>query len=123
MAFARYYFEQVNAAYRKPDAAIIPALSTSECKSCDSLQGTVQGYVSQGQKATSAPTAPLTNVKMRVALPAARVMVAFTLTQNAMQVVDGSGKVVETQQKKQREQIAVLVWREGRWFMNGLAAA
>jgi hypothetical protein len=123
MAFTKYFFERVNAAYMHPDATIIPALSTEECKSCESLQSTVEGYVARGHRMESTPTAPITGLKMRSPLPVERVMVQFTLTQNAVDVVDASGKSIDKQAQGQRSQIAVLVWREGRWFMNGLAAA
>ncbi|KGN36338.1 DUF6318 family protein [Knoellia subterranea] len=123
IAFVRFFFETVNAAHRAPDTTLLPPLSTNECKSCTSLQATALEYATKGHRAESAPTAPLSALRMRVALPADPVMVEFTLTQNKTSVVDKAGNIVDSQERKQRSQIAVLVWKEGQWFMNGLAAA
>lgn len=121
IAFVRFWFDQLNIAYTKPDASILPALSTDECTSCRNLEAEPARYVKLGHKMQGPPTAPLRNLRVTDGAPAGRQFVRFTLMQMSVRVQDASGKIVDTQTAKTFERVAILSWEGSRWKLNGLA--
>ena len=123
MAFTRFWFEQVNIAYTKPDPTLIPALSTGSCKSCADIAGEPREYASKGQKMAAPPIQPLSDVRVLPGATEGSLRVSFTLTQNAVNVIDDSGAVVAQEPAAKGTRVALVLWKGGQWFMDGLAAA
>lgn len=123
MAFVRFWFEQANVAYTKPDPKLIPALSTSSCKSCTNLAEEPVEFAAKGYHMSPAPSLPLTNVKSLGGAAEGKHRVSFTISQRAAQIVDASGKVIESQEANSVDRIALVSWEGNRWLMDGLAAA
>ena len=122
IAFVRFWFEQVNTAYTKPDATLIPAISLTTCKSCTDIAGEPREYVALGHRMSTRPIEPLTNLRILGGGVDGDRRVSFTLTQNAVQVVDSTGKSVDTQPAAEGTRLALVSWKEGRWYLAGLAA-
>ena len=120
-AFVRYWFEQLNIAYTKPDVTIIPALSTPECKSCAALQESPVEFAKMGQRMASAPVAPLTEVAISPSSPTGQKWVTFTLKQLPVPVLDKSGKETDRQEAKSGRKIASVLWKGGQWKLHGIA--
>jgi hypothetical protein len=79
-------------------------------------------FAAKGQRAQPGPFKPLTNLKSLGRDSEGQYRVGFTLAQNAVSIVDASGKVVDTQKAESAKRVA-LISREGeRWVMEGLAA-
>ena len=122
MAFLRFWFEQVNVAYTKPDATIIPALSTAECKSCANLAEEPIEYEAKGYRMAPAPGLPLADMQSLGTSPDGKTRISFTLSQRSVQVVDPAGKVIESQKGNTVKRVALLAWEGDKWLMDGLAA-
>lgn len=124
-AFVRFYFDQVNSAYRNPSEASagrILQISANDCKSCSAGAADVQGLAKAGQRLASPAFAPLTSISAQK-VSGAEIRVSFTMSQTDADVLDAQGVAVDKQTAKSQRQIASVVWREGSWLMNGLAAA
>ena len=50
MAFARYFFAQVNKAYTTPQAGLIAPLSTANCKTCAAAEQNASDYLASGRR-------------------------------------------------------------------------
>ena len=50
MAFARYFFAQVNKAYTTPQAGLIAPLSTANCKTCAAAEQNAIDYLASGRR-------------------------------------------------------------------------
>lgn len=125
MAFVRFYFNEVNSAYRAPaegTADRITQISTNDCKSCIAGANDVRSLGKAGQRLASPAFAPLTGVSAQKVTDT-QFRVTFTMTQTDAQVLDANGAVVDNQVAKSQGQIASVVWRDGSWRMDGLAAA
>lgn len=122
MAFVRFWFEQANVAYTKPDPKLIPALSTSTCKSCTNLAEEPVEFAAKGYHMSPAPSLPLTNVKSLGGAADGKHRVSFTISQRAAQIVDASGKVIDSQEANSVDRIALVSWEGNQWLMDGLAA-
>lgn len=121
MAFTEFFFEQLNVAYTKPDAGLIPVLSSTACKSCTALQAGAVDLIAKGHRMKSGPVAPLQKLARSDASPPTETWVAFTLTQLDTPVIDRSGAVVERQKPSSVPKIASVVWEEDGWKMRGIA--
>lgn len=66
--------------------------------------------------------APLSGVTAEK-VSATNYRVSFTMSQTDAKVLDASGKVVDNQVAKSQSQLAAVVWKDGSWHMDGLAAA
>ncbi|MDU0314395.1 DUF6318 family protein [Phycicoccus sp. M110.8] len=115
-AFVRYFVEQSNKAWTEPDAGLLPPLSDSGCLSCQALQRTAAGLVAKKQRYRSAPLT-LSKVAALPGGPAGQQYVRVIGTQNRVDVVDASGKVVSTDQKKPVALTASAVWRGKTWLV------
>lgn len=124
-AFVRFYFDEVNAAYLRPSdftANRILQISTSTCKSCAAGAADVRSLAQAEQRLAKPAFAPPADIQTQK-LTATSYRVSFTMSQTNADVVDASGKVVDNQVAKSQAQLAALVWEEGSWHMDGLAAA
>ncbi|WP_211254680.1 DUF6318 family protein [Knoellia aerolata] len=122
IAFVRFWFDRVNEAFMTPNPSLIPALSSPSCRSCSNLADNPVQYAAKGQRVKPAPFKPLRDVKSLGADSLGQYRVSFTLAQNAVSVVDSSGKVVESQKASSAVRIALLSRKGEQWVMQGLAA-
>jgi len=120
VAFVKFYFDQVNKAYMTPDAALIPPLGETECKSCEALQANAVEYVNLRHRYTT-KSAELLNVAAVEGGAEGQQMVSFSLHQIQADLVDANGQVVTTTTDETYERKALLTWKEGRWSMLGIA--
>jgi hypothetical protein len=121
----RFYFAEVNAAYLAPSeasAARIIQISTSTCKSCAAGAADIRSLSKAGQRLAKPAFAPLSEMTTQK-VSDTNYRVAFTMSQTDAQVLDANGKVVDKQVAKSQSQLAALIWEEGSWRMDGLAAA
>ncbi|MFW5471090.1 DUF6318 family protein [Knoellia sp. CPCC 206435] len=122
MAFVRFWFDQVNTAFMTPDPKLIPQLSSPTCRSCSNLADNPVQYAAKGHRVTPAPFKPLVDIKSMGADPLGQHRVSFTLSQNAVTVVDSTGVAVEKQKASSAARVALLSRKGDQWLMEGLAA-
>ncbi|MBK7609766.1 MAG: hypothetical protein IPJ15_00140 [Actinomycetales bacterium] len=120
MAFARYFFAQVNKAYTTPQAGLIAPLSTANCKTCATYEGNSLKYVQLHQRHTLEPV-QVTEVSIAPDTPddvTRTVDVVFV--QRPSQIVDSVGAVVETLKSRQAIFAVDLVWDGSLWRVSGI---
>ncbi|WP_268766037.1 DUF6318 family protein [Knoellia sp. Soil729] len=124
-AFVRFYFKEINAAYLAPSeeaADRILQISTDACRSCAAGSADIRSLSEAGQRLATPAFAQMPDVTAQK-VSDTNYRVSFTMTQTDAKVLDGSGKVVDKQVAKSQPQLAAVVWEEGSWRMDGLAAA
>jgi hypothetical protein len=115
-AFVKFYIDQSNDAWTKPDDSLLPPLSDKGCLSCQALQKTATNLVAKKQKYR---TSPMTITKLGAVggAPTGQQYVRVLGTQNRVDVIDSKGTVVMTDPKQSVALTASAVWKEGRWFI------
>ena len=119
VAFLTFYYEQVNKAYATPDATLLPPLSEAECKSCANMQDNVPELLAKGQR-YSGRVVDVTALQAVPGAPEGQQMVAFTMHQLAVNVVDQSGSVTDSFPETSGSLKALLKWRDGQWSVAGV---
>ena len=125
MEFVRFFFDEINDAYRGPSpssAGGLAELSTDTCKSCAAVGADIDGLAKAKQRLASDAFAPLSAMETQ-AVTKSEIRVSFTMSQLAANVLSAEGAVVDSQTAKSQRQIAVVVWKGDQWRMNGLAGA
>jgi len=116
-AFVRYFYSQLNIAWTKPSSGLISALSSPNCKSCSALEATSADLGKKGQHYDGPPVTLVSVGSIGEASPGhPQVLVRFT--QERRNVIDRSGHVVLTDQKKQGKFVAALGWSSGGWSVE-----
>ncbi|WP_353950438.1 DUF6318 family protein [Knoellia sp. S7-12] len=121
LAFVRFYFDQVNLAYTKPDVNLLPPLVTNACQSCSGLQKGVVDIAAAGQRMKSNLVAPIPSATIATEAPAGETWVRFTLSQMTVPVIDKSGKELEGQKASSVAKIVAVVWEGDQWKIHGIA--
>lgn len=119
-AFVRYFFDQVNLAWTKPDPAPIDANSDAGCKSCTSLADTARQLRAKKQKYASQPVT-VSATKPVAGAPKGQQFVEANLVQHRVDVVDASGNVVSTDKKSTLLRTVALIWEGDRWLIYDVA--
>lgn len=120
-AFARYFFAQVNMAYTKPKAGLIPPLATSECKSCAAFEDTASGYVAAGQH-YDRPALEVLEVTAAAGVPAeqpGKQALDVALHQLPAKVMSSSG-VVDTIKEQQGVMVVWLSHGDEGWRVTSI---
>jgi len=113
-AFVRYFYSQLNVAWTKPSSGLISALSSPSCKSCAGLEATATDLVKKGQHYNGSPVTIVSVNHLGEGIPGhPEILVRFT--QENRNVIDRTGNVVLTDQRKQGKFVATLGWSSRGW--------
>ena len=113
-AFVRYFYIQINTAWTKPSAGLISALSSPGCKSCAELEATAAELVQKKQHYDGAPVTIVSVGGLGEESPGhPDVLVEFI--QEHRDVIDASGHVALTDERKQGKFVATLGWSSRGW--------
>jgi hypothetical protein len=115
-AFVKFYMEQANVAWTKPDPTVLPPLSDSGCLSCKDIQSTAVSLKDKGQRYVSNPVT-VTKVGAFGGAPKGQQYVRLFMTQHKVDVVDTKGGVVLTDPEKKLVRTAGVVWEGASWQM------
>ncbi len=113
-AFARYFFEQVNAAWMAPNPDLIARLSDRGCKSCDALAKTATDLQKNGQRYREIPI-DIVSVSTAKDSPSGQQYVDASLVQNESNVIDGAGKIVLNDPREEFKRTVALSWTGDQW--------
>ena len=122
VAFVKFYFDQVNAAWSLPDATLLPPLADEVCGTCDNYESTASQLLSSGTRSAT-PTLELLDVRAIDGAPLGQVFVAFTIHQLGAKVVNAEGATVSESPEKNLPTDATVIWTEGSWRMYAIARA
>jgi len=120
MAFVRYFIEQSNLAWTKPDTTLIPPLSDDACGSCRALQKGAEELARDGNRVDQDPI-QLISVAIRPGAPDGQLFMTAQLHQPPAKTIDRSGAVVDTQNTLDLKRQIGVIWKRDRWLMYGLA--
>lgn len=119
-AFVRYFFDQMNEAFRTSNASLIDALSTPDCITCNNYESALMASKKAGNF-LSGPSFALTAVAATP--PDGKGSVADVIGRlPARDVVDARGKIVQRLPAKARFYFVVTVKpRGGAWVVTDIA--
>ncbi len=120
MAFARYFFAQVNKAYTTPQAGLIAPLSTANCKSCAAFEKTAGDFVVDGQRYDRQALEVLETSLSPEPAPAGTLIVDVVAKQFPAKVITGSGSIVRTITERQGIFVVRLARGEGVWTVDSI---
>ncbi len=118
MAFARYFFAQVNKAYTTPQAGLIAPLSTPNCKSCDSFEQMAAGFVAEGQRYNHQALEIVEVSPNPGAGPTGMLLVDVVAHQLPASVVSNSGTTVRTITERRGIFVVRLARGDGFWTVD-----
>jgi hypothetical protein len=121
-AFVRYFFDQVNAAWMRPDPVLLEPLSDPKCQFCNEVEKTSRQLAQDGHRYSDSPVS-LSQLKREPGAPVDQVIFKTVITQHAANVVDGSGRVISTDQAGRGESRIGVRWTAGGWRMVGVEVA
>lgn len=96
MAFARYFFAQVNKAYTTPQAGLIAPLSTPNCKSCAAYEKHAADYVGRSLRYDRPAIAVQEITVSPDTEPGATLLLDVVVEQQAARLIDAGSRVAES---------------------------
>ena len=87
-AFVKYFFDQFNVAWTKPEAGLISSLSTKDCKFCSTTETQAKWLVDNKQRYDKLPVT-LLDMEAIAGAPDGQIYLTGTLRQNATNIVEG----------------------------------
>jgi uncharacterized protein DUF6318 len=115
-AFVKYFFDQFNVAWTKPEAGLISSLSSKDCKFCATTETQAKWLVDNKQRYDSNPV-DLLDMEAIAGAPEGQIYLTGTLRQNQTNIVDDSGAVTRTDPKKNLPRNIGLKWQGDSWRM------
>jgi hypothetical protein len=115
-AFVRFYIDQLNEAWTRPDSKRLPPLSDPDCIACKSLQETAVSLAQKREKYASNPVT-VTKVVPVGKSPKGIQLVRLFMDQHKVNVLDSSGKVVLTDQAKELSRTVGVTWKGDSWLL------
>ncbi len=117
-AFARHFIEQVNAAWTKPQAGLLPPLSTTTCKTCGGFEATASRYVASKTHYDRTPLEVIEVSSHGPATPGPTQTVDVVAHQTPAHVVDGNGKSVGDIAEQRGIFVFDVTWIGNQWRIN-----
>ncbi len=118
-AFLRFYFDQINVAYMKPQPRLLSSLSTPDCEFCRRSEATAAELAKARQRYSTRPVSVKTASSFGGA-PAGGQYLHLVFVQHGAKVVDSAGVVVDTDSRLTAEANAALRWEAGAWKLQGI---
>jgi Family of unknown function (DUF6318) len=115
-AFVRAYFAAFNRAWTTPTTVELGDYGSSSCKSCAASIATARRLVTEKQRYDGNPVTVRKVVATKDSSGVSRVSAG--LIQEQRNVLDRSGKVVLTDQRKVGEFEVTLAWRNDVWLIQ-----
>ncbi|QIM20618.1 hypothetical protein G7075_04740 [Phycicoccus sp. HDW14] len=118
-AYVKYFFDQFNLAYTRPQVGLIESMSTPGCEFCSKSEVRAVGLAEDRQRYAQNP------VKLEEAVsfggaPKNEQYVRIRFTQVAATIVDSNGRQVSQVAEGTATANAALRWSGSRWFVRGI---
>jgi hypothetical protein len=121
-AFVRYFFDQVNTAWTRPEVGLVTAHADPGCQFCLKTEADASDLVQAGERYKSQPISLKSATALPGAAPEGQSFVRTNATQNKVDVLNASNEVVRSDSKKELQLMTGLIWKEGRWFVYEVEA-
>jgi hypothetical protein len=118
-AFARFYLEQVNDAWMKPDPELIRPYALESCKTCANYVDTAEWLVAEGAAYDGAPT----TLGASVVLPESRsdrVLVRVLQQQEERRILRLDGTAADTVHDQSGELELQVEWHQEAWHLGSV---
>ncbi|MBB2987100.1 DUF6318 family protein [Terracoccus luteus] len=112
-AFASFYVDQINVAFRRPGGESLLALSSSDCEACRTYANTADDFRRRGQRQTADLLEVTSATAAKYNDDTRQVNVFFE--QRSVEVVDGKGSLVSRTSKGKGAFIMDLRFSKGHW--------
>ena len=116
-AFTRYYFDQINRAWSKPDDTALDPLYLSSCATCSAIDGSAAKFVATKRRYRDTPMT-LTSIGTLSSPSDNTLQVATIGVQHKSAVIDQTGTVVESIPETPSRFILTLSWRGNGWAVS-----
>ncbi len=113
-AFVRYFFEQYNEAWTKPQVGLISSLSDPMCEFCAKAEDTSVTLSDRGDRYVQSPVS-VRGTKWLAGAPEPEAYVFVDLLQNASDVVAKDGSVVHSDAMEPIPSNVAIAWGPGGW--------
>lgn len=117
MAFARYFFAQVNKAYTTPQAGLIAPISTANCKSCAGYEQRATELVEKRQRFDRPPMVEL-EIGLAPETEDGAILVDFVFRQAEARLLDSSGTEISKFTGKRGIFLLHARWVSGAWMAD-----
>lgn len=114
IAFAKYYFAQVNRAWTVPDPELIVPLGEPGCSTCAEFEKTAKNLKSERTKYAADPVT-CGSVLAVSGAPKDHQLLHASVAQHKVDVINQSGDVVTTDQAKDLNLVVELIWKADEW--------
>ncbi len=121
-AFVRYFFDQVNVAWTKPQMGLVPPLADSGCQFCLKTEADATALVGAKERYRAQPISLKAVTALSGAAPEGQSFIRTDATQNRTDVVNAANAVVRSDSEKELKLMTGLIWKGGRWFVYEVEA-
>ena len=116
-AFVKFYVEQVNLAWTRPQAGLLPPLSDSGCLSCKAFEREAAELVAKHHRYARDPAVYTKVTAFGGVTKEGRRRVRIIGVQERVDIVDSAGNVVSTDPRKPIAVTAMTMWQGDRWLL------
>lgn len=116
-AFVRFFLDQVNTAWTKPETGLVAPLGDSGCLSCKAFEEEAAELVAKHHRYAQPPGLYTKVEAVGEPTKQGRRYVKVTAIQQRVNIVDRSGKVVSTDPRKPLALTALTMWQGDRWLL------
>ena len=120
IAFTKYYYTLINQAWTKPQSGLLTPGSTANCKTCQGFEEDAARYVRGGTHYDRTPLEILEVSPYGPPTPGDRQLVAVTAHQVTANVVDSTGKSVESIKEVRGVFVVDVRWHGTAWKINSI---
>lgn len=113
-AFVKYFFDQFNVAWTKPEPGLIKSLSDPECQFCAKGEAAALDLATHDEKYAGQPVT-IEKAEVFGGAPENQQFVQVRHVQNAVDIVDAKGAVVASDPKQKSTFFVTLRWSGGSW--------
>lgn len=107
----------MNKAYTTPQAGLLPRLSTDTCRSCSGYEEHAVRYVNEHLRYTG-PVMEVLEVTLAPEQAQGVTILNIAITQRKADLIDSTGKIVESFTRKQVVLVGFLTFAAGYWLMS-----
>jgi len=119
VAFVKFYYDRMNAAWSGPQPSLLEGLSTADCGTCSNLTQRAKDLNAAGQK-TSGPASNIVNPVVVEGATTSDVFVDYVYEQQPVSVLNPGGAPATQLSARTIALRALLHWRDGRWYMAAI---
>ena len=121
-AFVKYFFDQYNEAWTRPEPGLISDLSSPDCDFCRKAEKTSKLLLSRGDRYDSAPVT-VRSTESLAGAPEPEVYVFVELIQNESDILSEEGEVVHSDPRMRIPSNVAVRWSGGRWMVVAVEEA